>query len=116
MVAGIASYVPLPARNADRVRAALPRILEVRGRDPGARDAMSAARGCPSPQTPPGVGTAVSNGQTLTSAMPDKGAGCEEVNYDPLVMGDGIAPTRDPVLRFRSPSYGGSAGRRLQGQ
>jgi catalase len=53
---------------------------------------------------------------TLTSAMPSQGGGCAEINYDPLVMGDGIAPTRDPTLLFRSPSYGVSAGRRLQGQ
>ena len=31
-------------------------------------------------------------------------AACENVNYDPLVMADGIAPTDDPVLLFRSPS------------
>jgi len=33
-------------------------------------------------------------------------AGSYKINYDPLVMADGIAPTDDPVLLFRSPSYG----------
>jgi catalase len=53
---------------------------------------------------------------TITSALDQEGGGCEEINYDPLVMGDGIAPTRDPVLLFRSSTYGISASRRLQGQ
>jgi len=34
----------------------------------------------------------------------------------PLVMSDGIAPTDDPVLLFRSPSYALSFVKRLQGQ
>ena len=42
---------------------------------------------------------------TIASAMTRKGAGCEKINYDPLVMADGIAATDDPVLLFRSPSY-----------
>jgi catalase len=42
-------------------------------------------------------------------------AACENVNYDPLVMPDGIAPTDDPVLLFRSPSYVRSHTKRLQG-
>jgi len=53
---------------------------------------------------------------TISSAMAQKGAGCENINYDPLVMGDGIAPTNDPVLLFRSPSYGVSYSKRLQGR
>ena len=53
---------------------------------------------------------------TITSAMPQQGAACEPINYDPLVMSDGIAPTQDPVLLFRSPSYGVSFLRRTQGQ
>jgi catalase len=52
----------------------------------------------------------------ISSAMAQTGAGCENINYDPLVMGDGIAPTKDPVLLFRSPSYGASYSRRLQGR
>src|SRR5713101_337719 len=53
---------------------------------------------------------------TISSAMAQKGAGCENINYDPLVMGDGVAPTNDPVLLFRSPSYGVSYSKRLQGR
>jgi catalase len=53
---------------------------------------------------------------TLTSAAPQKGAECEKINYDPLVMADGIAPSGDRILLFRSPSYALSFTRRLQGQ
>jgi len=53
---------------------------------------------------------------TITQAMPQKGAECESVNFDPLVMADGIGPTNDPVLLFRSPAYAVSFGRRLSGQ
>jgi hypothetical protein len=42
---------------------------------------------------------------TILSAMPQIEAGSYNINYDPLVMGDGIAPTNDPILLFRSPSY-----------
>ena len=47
--------------------------------------------------------------------MPQKGAACEPINYDPLIMADGIAPTDDPVLRFRSPAYALSFAKRLGG-
>jgi catalase len=53
---------------------------------------------------------------TLTAAMPQKGAACEPINFDPMMMADGIAPTDDPVLRLRSPSYAVSFGKRLSGQ
>ncbi|HLP98908.1 MAG TPA: catalase family peroxidase [Sideroxyarcus sp.] len=52
---------------------------------------------------------------TLTAAMPQKGAACEGINFDPLVMSDGIAPTDDPVLLFRSPAYAVSFAKRLGG-
>jgi catalase len=52
---------------------------------------------------------------TLTSATPQKGADCEKINFDPLVMAEGIAPTDDPVLQFRSPSYAASFVKRLTG-
>ena len=48
--------------------------------------------------------------------MPQKGAACEPINFDPLVMAAGIAPTKDPVLQFRSPAYAVSFGKRLSGQ
>lgn len=52
---------------------------------------------------------------TISSAMSQKGAECERINYDPLVMSDGIAPTKDPILLFRSPAYAVSFGKRLGG-
>ena len=54
---------------------------------------------------------------TITQATPQqKGVACEPINFDPLVMADGIAPTKDPVLLFRSPAYAVSFGKRLSGQ
>ena len=52
---------------------------------------------------------------TLTSATPSPEAGSYRINFDPLVMADGIEPTNDPVLLFRSPSYATSYTRRLRG-
>lgn len=52
---------------------------------------------------------------TLGTAMPQQGAACEQINFDPLVMSDGIAPTNDPVLLFRSPAYAVSFARRMGG-
>lgn len=51
---------------------------------------------------------------TLTSAMPSDLAGSYQINYDPLIMADGIAPTDDPILLFRSPSYATSHTRRIR--
>jgi catalase len=53
---------------------------------------------------------------TITQAMKQAGAECEKINFDPLVMANGIEPTNDPVLLFRSPAYAISFGRRLAGQ
>jgi catalase len=52
---------------------------------------------------------------TIASAMSQKGAECENINYDPLVMADGIAPTDDPILNFRSPAYAISFAKRMGG-
>lgn len=52
---------------------------------------------------------------TINTAMPQKGAECEPINFDPLVMADGIAPTNDPVLLLRSPAYALSFAKRLGG-
>jgi catalase len=46
----------------------------------------------------------------------EKGQACEPINFDPLIMADGIAPTDDPILLFRSPSYAISFSKRLTGQ
>lgn len=53
---------------------------------------------------------------TLKSASAQPGAECEKLNFDPLVMAEGIAPTEDPVLNFRSPAYAVSFAKRLSGQ
>lgn len=53
---------------------------------------------------------------TISSAMNQHSAECEKINYDPLVMSDGIAATNDPILLFRSSSYALSFTRRLQGK
>jgi catalase len=50
----------------------------------------------------------------IKSATPSMEAGSYKINYDPLVMADGIEPTDDPVLLFRSPSYATSYTRRLR--
>jgi catalase len=52
---------------------------------------------------------------TISSATPQKGAECEKINFDPLVMTDGIEPTNDPVLLFRSPVYAISFSKRISG-
>jgi catalase len=49
---------------------------------------------------------------TLTSAAPPETAASNRINFDPLVMADGILPTDDPILLFRSPSYAYSYARR----
>lgn len=53
---------------------------------------------------------------TLTAATPQAGAECEKLNFDPLVIAEGIAPTQDPVLLFRSPAYAASFVKRLTGR
>jgi catalase len=53
---------------------------------------------------------------SITQAMAQSGAECEKINFDPLVMADGIAPTNDPILLFRSPAYAISFARRLSDQ
>lgn len=52
---------------------------------------------------------------TLSAAMPQAGGACEKINFDPLVMGDGIEPTNDPILLFRSPAYAQSFAKRMGG-
>ena len=43
---------------------------------------------------------------TITQAVPESAAACAKTNFDPLIVADGIAPADDPVLLFRSPTYG----------
>lgn len=53
---------------------------------------------------------------SITTAMSQKGAECEPINFDPLVMAEGMAPTTDPILLFRSPAYAVSFAKRLSGE
>jgi catalase len=53
---------------------------------------------------------------TISSASPQSGAACEKINFDPMVMADGIEPTNDPILQFRSPAYAVSYSKRLNGE
>jgi catalase len=53
---------------------------------------------------------------TISAATAQKGAACEKINFDPMVMADGIAPTNDPILRFRSPAYAVSFAKRMSGK
>jgi len=53
---------------------------------------------------------------TITDAKAQSGAECEKINFNPLVMADGIAATNDPVLLFRPVAYAVSAGRRAAGK
>jgi catalase len=54
---------------------------------------------------------------TIADATPQqKGVACEPINFDPLIMADGIRATNDPILLFRSPAYAVSFGKRLAGQ
>jgi catalase len=50
---------------------------------------------------------------TLISSSPDQVSGAYNINFDPMLMADGIGPTNDPILRFRSSSYAISHSRRL---
>lgn len=43
---------------------------------------------------------------TLTQDVHERAEQCARRNFDPLVVTDGIATTDDPVLLFRSPTYG----------
>ena len=50
----------------------------------------------------------------LERIIPDARAGSYKINFDPLMLSDGIAASNDPVLLFRSPSYAISHERRLR--
>lgn len=50
----------------------------------------------------------------IAAAIPQESAGSYNINYDPLVMGEGIRPSDDPILLFRSPSYALSFTKRIR--
>jgi catalase len=41
------------------------------------------------------------------------GSDCEGVNFDPLVLSEGVEPSPDPILQFRSAAYTQSFARRI---
>ncbi|PXW51422.1 catalase family peroxidase [Methylobacterium sp. B4] len=49
---------------------------------------------------------------TLVGATPEEAGNCRDVNFDPLVLPDGIAPSDDPLLSARSAAYARSFTRR----
>jgi catalase len=49
---------------------------------------------------------------TLTAATPEAAGNCRDINFDPLVLPDGIAPSDDPLLSARSAAYAQSFTRR----
>jgi catalase len=42
---------------------------------------------------------------TVTQVLSESAAECRKLGVNPLTVADGIAPTDDPVLMFRSPTY-----------
>lgn len=52
----------------------------------------------------------------ITQAMAQKDGSCGPINFDPIVVADGIQITDDPVLKARSSSYAVSFGKRMSGQ
>ncbi len=50
---------------------------------------------------------------SITAAQAQTAGTCADLNFDPMVMADGILPSDDPVLRFRSPAYAVSFGKRM---
>lgn len=57
---------------------------------------------------------------TVTKTSGNGMAACDLINYDPNNLAAGIAPSDDPVLKFRSPAYalsfGKRSGEKAQGQ
>ncbi|KMO43546.1 catalase [Methylobacterium tarhaniae] len=49
---------------------------------------------------------------TLTGTAPEAAGNCRDINFDPLVLPDGIAPSDDPLLSARSAAYSRSFTRR----
>lgn len=50
---------------------------------------------------------------SLTKADADDSGDCNAINFDPIAVAKGIEPSDDPVLKFRSPAYAISFGKRM---
>lgn len=70
----------------------------------------------PTQAWPKGRRTVRAGELVIRRAMPQAGAECEGINYDPMVLSDGVEASDDPVLRFRSPAYAVSFGKRVSEQ
>lgn len=70
----------------------------------------------PTQSWPAGRKTVKAGTLAIKAALAQKGSACEAINYDPMVMAEGIEATNDPVLRFRSPAYAIPFGKRASGQ
>jgi catalase len=49
---------------------------------------------------------------TISSTAPEAADNCRDINFDPLVLPDGIEPSDDPILSARSAAYADSFRRR----
>ncbi|WP_425082628.1 catalase [Ruegeria arenilitoris] len=50
---------------------------------------------------------------TANAAMTEADGQCDEINFDPLILSDGFAPSNDPMLKARSLIYAHGVGKRL---
>ena len=66
----------------------------------------------PSQAWPPDRRQVVAGTLELDTAQPQAAGGCRDINYDPTVLPDGIAPSDDPVLAARAGVYAQSYNRR----
>ncbi|MEO1110473.1 MAG: catalase [Pseudomonadota bacterium] len=50
---------------------------------------------------------------TANAAMAEADGRCDEINFDPLILSEGFAPSNDPMLQARSLIYAHGVGKRL---
>lgn len=50
----------------------------------------------------------------ITAAQPQPGGACNGLNFDPLVLPQGIEPSNDPILHARRAAYAESLRRRAR--
>ncbi|WP_043290791.1 catalase family peroxidase [Pseudoxanthomonas spadix] len=50
---------------------------------------------------------------TFTGTTPQDSGACRDINYDPTVLPDGMAPSKDPILAARAAVYSVSFNRRM---
>lgn len=82
--------------------------LEITLADPG-DPVDNATRAWPADRRHVDAGTLV-----IQTSQPQQQGACRDINFDPLVLPAGIAPSGDPLLRFRSAVYAQSHLRRTR--